>query len=147
MRSLDSKKQVARRIEAHFRNHVTVAGAHSGEMTLQRARAHPQLERGAFKCCATVDTVRRQSPPVPNTAKVFEQASWDRIHVVKAKAPRHLAEPERKFVSRLAISRHAETKGRARQPGPRPQMQSGNICNTRQAGAVKLAAVQPSRTS
>jgi hypothetical protein len=28
------KKQVARRIEAHFRNHVTVAGAHCGEMTL-----------------------------------------------------------------------------------------------------------------
>jgi hypothetical protein len=28
------KKQVARRIEAHFRNHVTVAGAHFGEMAL-----------------------------------------------------------------------------------------------------------------
>jgi len=28
------EKQVARRIEAHFRNHVTVAGAHCGEMTL-----------------------------------------------------------------------------------------------------------------
>ena len=48
------KKQVARRIEAHFRNHVTVAGAHSSEMTLQRARAHPQLERRALKGCVTV---------------------------------------------------------------------------------------------
>ena len=48
------KKQVARRIEAHFRNHVSVAGAHCSEMTLQRARAHPQLDCGAFKCCATV---------------------------------------------------------------------------------------------
>jgi hypothetical protein len=34
---------VAGRIEAHFRNHVTVAGAHSSEMTLQRARAQSQL--------------------------------------------------------------------------------------------------------
>lgn len=47
-------KQAARRIEAHFRNHVTVAGAHCSEMTLQRARAHPQLDCRAFKCCATV---------------------------------------------------------------------------------------------
>lgn len=43
------KQQVAGRIEAHFRNHVTVAGAHHGEMTLQRARAHPQLERCTLK--------------------------------------------------------------------------------------------------
>ncbi len=48
------KKQVARRIEAHFRNHLTIAGAHSSEMTLQRARAHPQLDCCAFKCCAAV---------------------------------------------------------------------------------------------
>jgi hypothetical protein len=48
------KKQVARRIEAHFRNHVTVAGAHCGEMTLQRAGAHPQLECCALKGCITV---------------------------------------------------------------------------------------------
>lgn len=47
------KKQVARRIEAHFRNHVSVAGAHCSEMTLQRARAHPQLDCRAFKCRAT----------------------------------------------------------------------------------------------
>jgi hypothetical protein len=81
---------------------------------------------------------------------VFEQASWDRILVVKAKRRDASPEPERKFVSRLAMSRHAETKGRAPSANPapfRPQMQSGNIRNTRQAGAVKLAAIQPSRTS
>jgi hypothetical protein len=48
------EKQVAGCIEAHFRNHVAVAGAQSGEMPLQRARAHPQLECGALKCCVTV---------------------------------------------------------------------------------------------
>ena len=35
------QKQVAGGIEADFGNHVTVAGAHSGEMTLQRTRTHP----------------------------------------------------------------------------------------------------------
>lgn len=48
------KKQVARRIEAHFRKHVTVAGTHSSEMTLQRARAHPQLECCALKGCVAL---------------------------------------------------------------------------------------------
>lgn len=43
------KQQVAGRIEAYFRNHVTVAGAHPGQMTLQRAWAHPQLERCTSK--------------------------------------------------------------------------------------------------
>ncbi len=48
------KQQVAGRIEAHFRNHVTVARAHHGEMTLQRARAHPQLERCTLNGCVTM---------------------------------------------------------------------------------------------
>ncbi len=48
------KKQVAGRIEAHFRNQVTVAGAHSSEMTLQRTWAQPQLKRCTLKGCVTM---------------------------------------------------------------------------------------------
>ena len=48
------QKQIACGIEAHFRDHVTVAGAHSGEMTLQRARTHPQLACRVLKRCVTM---------------------------------------------------------------------------------------------